>query len=139
MNSENDDTDDTNNDILWFETEAAAFIGAPPPGSTAGLPARVVQRIRRRARPDRLLENFIFGFFRNGRAGRLLPCLRLCREDRLRPLVSSEIAGCAASKGLTSRPICPRLAFEGNAATLLNDPACHPAFGKSSENDGANQ
>jgi hypothetical protein len=66
MNSENDDTNDTNNDILWFETEAAAFIGAPPPGSTAGLPARVVHRIRRRAEPDRLLENFIFGFFRSG-------------------------------------------------------------------------
>ena len=66
MNSENDDTDDTNNDILWFETEAAAFIGAPPQGSTAGLPARVVQRIRRRAKPDRLLEGFIFGFFRSG-------------------------------------------------------------------------
>lgn len=66
MNSENDDTDDTNNDILWFETEAAGFIGAPPQGSTAGLPARVVQRIRRRAEPDRLLESFIFGFFRSG-------------------------------------------------------------------------
>jgi hypothetical protein len=66
MNSENDDTDDTNNDILWFKTEAAAFIGAPPPGSTAGLPARVVYRIRRRAKADRLLESFIFGFFRSG-------------------------------------------------------------------------
>jgi hypothetical protein len=66
MKSENDDTDDTNNDILWFETEAAGFIGAPPQGSTAGLPARVVERIRRRARPDRLLESFIFGFFRSG-------------------------------------------------------------------------
>jgi hypothetical protein len=30
------------------------------------LPARVVQRIRRRAEPDRLLESFIFGFFRSG-------------------------------------------------------------------------
>ena len=66
MNSENDDTDDINNDNLWFETEAAAFIGAPASGSTAGLPARVVERIRRRARPDRLIENVIFGFFRNG-------------------------------------------------------------------------
>ena len=66
MNSENDDTDDINNDNLWFETEAAAFIGAPPPGSTAGLPTRVVYRIRRRAKPDRLLESFIFGFFRSG-------------------------------------------------------------------------
>ena len=66
MNSENDDTDDTNNDILWFETEAAAFIGAPASGSTAGLPARVVERIRRRAKPDRLIENVIFGFFRSG-------------------------------------------------------------------------
>jgi hypothetical protein len=66
MNSENDETNDTNNDIPWFETEAAAFIGAPPPGNTAGLPARVVKRIRRRADPDRLLENFIFGFFRSG-------------------------------------------------------------------------
>ena len=65
MNSETDDIDD-NNDILWFETEAAAFIGAPPPGSTAGLPARVIHRIRRRAKPDRLLENFIFGFLRSG-------------------------------------------------------------------------
>ena len=65
MNSETDDIDD-NNDILWFETEAAAFIGAPPPGSTAGLPARVIHRIRRRAKPDRPLENFIFGFFRSG-------------------------------------------------------------------------
>ena len=66
MNSENDDTDDINNDILWFETEAAAFIGAPASGSTAGLPARVVERIRRRAKPDRLIENFILGIFRNG-------------------------------------------------------------------------
>ena len=66
MKSENDNRDDTNDDILWFETEAAAFIGAPPQGSTAGLPARVVQRIRRRAKPDRLLESFIFGFFRSG-------------------------------------------------------------------------
>jgi hypothetical protein len=30
MNSENDGTDDTNNDILWFETEAAAFIAPRP-------------------------------------------------------------------------------------------------------------
>jgi hypothetical protein len=52
MNSENDDTNDTNNDILWFETEAAAFIGAPPPGSTAGLPARGVHRIRRSGSPS---------------------------------------------------------------------------------------
>jgi hypothetical protein len=66
MNTENDIADDTNDDILWFETEAAAFLGAPAKGDTAGLPARVVQRIRRRARPDRLLENFIFGFLRNG-------------------------------------------------------------------------
>ena len=66
MNSENDDTDDINNDILWFETEAAAFIGALASGSTAGLPARVVESIRRRAKPDRLIENLIFGFFRNG-------------------------------------------------------------------------
>jgi hypothetical protein len=65
MNSENDDTNDTN-DILWFETEAAGFIGAPPQVSTAGLPARVAQRIRRLAKPDRLLESFIFGFFRSG-------------------------------------------------------------------------
>ena len=27
MNSENDDTDDTYNGILWFEMEAAGFIG----------------------------------------------------------------------------------------------------------------
>jgi hypothetical protein len=75
MNSENDETDDTNNDILWFKTEAAGFIGAPPQGSTAGWPARVVQRIRRRARPDRLLEGFIFGFFRSGvRAAFYLAC-----------------------------------------------------------------
>jgi hypothetical protein len=75
MNSENDDTDDTNNGILWFETEAAGFIGAPPQGSTVGLPARVAQRIRRRARPDRLLESFIFGFFRSGvRAAFYLAC-----------------------------------------------------------------
>jgi hypothetical protein len=76
MNSENDDTDDTNDNIPWFETEAAAFIGAAAAGKAAGLPARVVQRIRRRAKPDRLLENFIFpdrllenfifGFFRSG-------------------------------------------------------------------------
>jgi hypothetical protein len=46
MNSENDDTDDTNDDIPWFETEAAAFIGAAAAGKAAGLPARVVQRIR---------------------------------------------------------------------------------------------
>jgi len=66
MNSENDNTDDTNDDILWFETEATGFIGAPPQGSTAGLPARVVRRIRRRAKPDRLLEGVIVGFFRSG-------------------------------------------------------------------------
>jgi hypothetical protein len=59
-------TQTINNDNLWFETEAAAFIGAPGSGSTAALPARVVARIRRRAKPDRLIENVIFGFFRNG-------------------------------------------------------------------------
>ena len=59
-------TQTINNDNLWFETEAAAFIGAPASGSTAALPARVVARIRRRAKPDRLIENVIFGFFRNG-------------------------------------------------------------------------
>ena len=37
------------------------------------MPARVVQRIRRRA--DRLLEGFIFGFFRSGvRAAFYLAC-----------------------------------------------------------------
>jgi hypothetical protein len=46
MNSENDDTDDTNDNIPWFETEAAAFIGGAAAGKAAGLPARVVQRIR---------------------------------------------------------------------------------------------
>jgi hypothetical protein len=66
MKRENDDIDNNNNDILWFETEAAAFIGAPPPGSSAGLPARVLDRMRRSAKPDRLLANFIFGFFRSG-------------------------------------------------------------------------
>jgi hypothetical protein len=44
MKSENDETDDTNNDILWFETEAAAFIGAPPQGSTATARAAVPVR-----------------------------------------------------------------------------------------------
>jgi len=66
MNTDNDDTDDTNDDTLWFETEAAAFAGAPPQGSAATLSARVVQRIRRRTKPDRLAENFIFGFIRHG-------------------------------------------------------------------------
>lgn len=60
MNSENDETDDTNSDILWFEIEAAGFIGAPPQGSTAGLPARVVQRIRRTRPPARELHLRIF-------------------------------------------------------------------------------
>jgi hypothetical protein len=32
----------------------------------SNLTARVVQRIRRRTKPDRLVENFIFGFFRHG-------------------------------------------------------------------------
>ena len=36
---------------------------------------RVVQRIRRRAKPDRLLEGFIVGFFRSGvRAAFYLAC-----------------------------------------------------------------
>jgi hypothetical protein len=63
MTSEND-IDDSDDDVAWFETEAAAFIGAPP--QRAGLPARVVERIRRRTKPDRLLENAIFGVFRHG-------------------------------------------------------------------------
>jgi len=75
MKSENDDTDNTNNTIPWFETEAASFIGAPHQGSTGGLPARVLERMRRSAKPDRLLANFIFGFFRSGvRAAFYLAC-----------------------------------------------------------------
>jgi hypothetical protein len=62
MNTENDANDD-NDDIAWFETEAAAFVGAPT--QATGLSARVVQRIRRRTKPERLVENFIFGFFRH--------------------------------------------------------------------------
>lgn len=40
------------------------FVGAP--SQAVGLSARIGQRIRRRTKPDRLLENFIFGFFRHG-------------------------------------------------------------------------
>lgn len=58
------DTNDDDDDLTWFETEAAAFVGAPP--QATGLSARVLQRIRRRTKPDRLLENFIFGLFRHG-------------------------------------------------------------------------
>jgi hypothetical protein len=63
MTVENDDNED-DDDPAWFETEAVAFVGAPV--QSAGLTARVVQRIRRRTKPDRLVENFIFGFFRHG-------------------------------------------------------------------------
>jgi hypothetical protein len=64
MNTENDNTGDGDDEIAWFETEAAAFVGAS--SQAAGLSARVVRRIRRRTKPDRLLENAIFGFFRHG-------------------------------------------------------------------------
>ena len=110
MNSENDDTDDINNDILWFETEAAAFIGAPASGSTAGLPARVVERIRRRAKPDRLIENVIFGFFRNGvRVAFYFASATQPRSPSA--CLGAEIAAPGLSKGLAFRPICPRLAL----------------------------
>jgi hypothetical protein len=64
--NETTNVEDENHSFPWFETEAAAFIGAPPPAIALGLPERVIQRIRRRAKPDRLLESFIFGFFRSG-------------------------------------------------------------------------
>ena len=62
MNSENDDTDDTNNNILWFEK--------PQPSSAprlqAALPASLPASSTASNKPDRFLESFIFGFFRSG-------------------------------------------------------------------------
>ena len=44
----------------WFKTEAAAFIGAPQRTASERLMARVVGRMRRRARPESLISTSIF-------------------------------------------------------------------------------
>jgi hypothetical protein len=58
------DTDDTNSPAAWFVTEAAGFMGAPTRPSR--LMGRVAERMRRRARPEQLISNSIFGLVRHG-------------------------------------------------------------------------
>ena len=50
----------------WFKTEAAAFIGAPQRTVSERLMARVIGRMRRRARPESLIST---GIFHAGRVG----------------------------------------------------------------------
>ena len=58
------DIDETNTTNPWFLTEAAGFMGAP--ATPDRLIGRVVMRMRRRARPEHLISNSIFGLFRHG-------------------------------------------------------------------------
>lgn len=58
------DEDDTNTHAAWFLTEAAGFMGAPArPDRLIG---RIAMRMRRRARPEHLISNSIFGLVRHG-------------------------------------------------------------------------
>ncbi len=56
--------DDTNEQTPWFVTEATGFMGAP--ARSGRLASRVAERMRRRVRPEHLISNSIFGFFRHG-------------------------------------------------------------------------
>jgi hypothetical protein len=52
-----------NSQTAWFLTEASGFIGAQPRQDT--LLGRVAQRMRRRARPEHLISNSLFGIVRH--------------------------------------------------------------------------
>lgn len=52
-------------DLPWFEREAEAFLGAPQSAMPARLLSRVAARMRRRTKPDRIIENTLFGAFRH--------------------------------------------------------------------------
>jgi len=58
------DSDDTNSGSPWFLIEAAGFMGAPV--RDGRLISRVAERMRRRARPEHLISNSIFGLVRHG-------------------------------------------------------------------------
>jgi len=58
------DIDETNTTNPWFLTEAAGFMGVP--ATPDRLIGRVAMRMRRRARPEHLISNSIFGLFRHG-------------------------------------------------------------------------
>ena len=55
---------DTNSQAAWFVTEAAGFVGVQP--HNGRLMRRVVERMRRRVRPEHLISNSLFGLFRHG-------------------------------------------------------------------------
>jgi hypothetical protein len=58
------DFDEPDLQHAWFVTEAAGFMG--PPGRPDRLAARIAERMRRRARPEQLISNSIFGLCRHG-------------------------------------------------------------------------
>jgi hypothetical protein len=58
------DSDHTNSPAAWFVIEAVGFMGAPARPSR--LISRVAERMRRRARPEQLISNSIFGLVRHG-------------------------------------------------------------------------
>jgi hypothetical protein len=51
---------DTIAPAAWFETEAAAFMGAPHCTASDRLIARVVGRMRRRTRPESIISGGVF-------------------------------------------------------------------------------
>jgi hypothetical protein len=52
-------------DLPWFEREADAFLGAPQSAMPGKLMSRVAARMRRRTKPDRIIENTLFGAVRH--------------------------------------------------------------------------
>lgn len=69
------------NNTDWFLTEASGFIGARAHHDK--LIGRIAQRMRRKARPEQLISNSIFGLARHAAMGDLCRP-RLCGEARLR-------------------------------------------------------
>jgi hypothetical protein len=59
-----EDLNDTNQTDAWFLTEASAFLGGAQ--RDTHLMVRVAERMRRRARPEQLISNSIFGLLRHG-------------------------------------------------------------------------
>jgi hypothetical protein len=55
--------DDDIRQTAWFVTEASGFMGVQ--ARQDSLISRVAERMRRRARPEHLISNSIFGLFRH--------------------------------------------------------------------------
>ena len=76
--------DDDIRQTAWFVTEASGFMGVQ--ARQDRLISRVAERMRRRARPEHLISNSIFGLFRHAATAAILSRPRLCGQAFVRHL-----------------------------------------------------